>query len=211
MQLPEIRIQHGRLLQDAFMRYLKRIPDAQEKVEQEPTIEKAKEIVEKRKGTWQPAEKEILEAMCRITGLTFYKKVIDVYMVYGYGGAFSDPMTISFKAMGDDFIDILTHELIHVILNDNEQGIHGSLWVRKMFPEITDKGVIFHILVHAIHKEIYLALNKPERLAADIERSKMKSERDTQPLSAYKEAWDIVEKHGSKELIEMFKKEYNLK
>jgi hypothetical protein len=124
-------------------------------------------------------------------------------MVYGYRVAFSNPLTISFRCKGDVFVDVLTHELIHVILTDNTSQINLSKWTEEKFPGITDRKTLNHILVHAIHKEIYINhLKSPERLAYDIEKC--------QAFPGYKEAWDIVEKEGSGELIEMFRKEYNL-
>lgn len=156
-------------------------------------------IIEERRKLWKKWEKKIIPAMQKIAGLNFYQNIIDVYTVFGWKSAFSNPMVLSIKYEGDLFIDTLAHEMLHRLITDNIQKKNGTKWAAATYPKIKDPVVLNHILVHAIHKEIYLSvLKNPERLASNLERA------DKNP--PYKRAWQIVEKEGHLNIINKFKK-----
>ncbi len=201
-KIPEIRIKHGWLMQKAFVSYLNEIPKYKDNVA--PSPEEMENIVLNRRKLWHVQEDDIIAGMQEITGLDFYANLIDVYLVYGYRTGFSDPLVLSIRYENEHFIDTLTHELIHRILTDNTLRINGSLWVRKNFPQIEDRVATNHILVHAVHKAIYLdILKSPERLQIDIDRC--------QKSPGYKQAWDMVEKEGYENIISNFKKDNVIK
>ncbi len=195
--IPEIRIKHGWLLQNSVMNLREKIPELKHK--KAPSKEKIERIISNRRKIWNKNEKKIIDGMKKITGLDFYANTIDVYMIFGLKGAFSDPLVINIGYEKNAFIDTLTHELIHRILTDNKLKTNGSFWTRKNFPKIKDNKALNHILVHAVHKAIYLdILKSPKRLKFDIEKC--------QKWPSYKLAWEIVEKKGYKNIISDFKK-----
>lgn len=198
IKIPEIRFQYGWLLTNAFYFLRKQIPKF--KKEKPPTWNEMKSVVAERRRLWKKNEKKLITAMQKISGLNFYQNLIDVYLISGYGGAFSDPLTMNIKKYeGERFVDILTHEILHRLLTDNIQNKNGGSWPYKAYPRIKDKTTLHHILVHAIHKEIYLAvLKRPDRLKRDME--------ECQKWPSYKRAWDIVEQDGHMNIIERFKK-----
>ncbi len=150
-----------------------------------------------RQDTWKNVERDIVVGVQNISGLNFYQNLIDVYFVSGFNGALSDPMVISLKFEGDRLVDVLTEEIIHRLLTDNVQKKNGSIWARNNYPDQTDKMVTNHILVNAIHKEIYLnVLESPDRLKRHI---------DSLNSPSYKTAWDIVEKEGHLNIIRKFR------
>ncbi len=199
IKIPEIRFKNGWLLTDAFVAYRKEI----EKFKNDnnpPSWEKMMKVIEERKRIWKKHEKKILTAMQKLAGLNFYSNLIDVYTVYGWRLAFSEPLVISMRYEGEDFLDVLTHEIIHVLLTDNVQKKNGGFWPTMEYPNIKDKSTIHHILVHAIHKEIYLnVLKRPDRLERDI--------KNCQDWPSYKKAWEVVEKDGHMDIIERFRKQ----
>jgi len=99
----------------------------------------------------------------------------------------------TFTLTYDDFIDILVHELIHNLFIQNEKSNKYFEYLAKMYKR-ENWNTIVHIPVHAIHKEIYLYFFNRERL--EREKQICKRYRD------YKRAWEIVEKEGSKKIIE---------
>jgi hypothetical protein len=197
IQFPEIRFKNGALLTRAFNELIRQIPD--QKDSQLAGWEEINQTIEKNRSLWKDKEVGIVTAMQKIAGLNFYKNLIDVYLVDGHKSGFSDPLVLSYKYHGEGFIDVMAHELLHVLLTDNKQGRDGSVWARRAYPEIEDRLVTNHILVHAIHKEIYLnTLKRPDRLKHDIEKC--------QKWPAYKTSWEIVERDGHINIIEGFKK-----
>ena len=55
-----------------------------------------------------------------------------------------------------------------------------------------------HILLHAVHKEIYLRLFDEKRLKRDIKKC--------QKYKDYKRSWEIVEKEDYENIINEFRK-----
>jgi hypothetical protein len=199
MNIPEIKIFHAWLLDNAFKEYIKFVKEPEKfKVIDDDQV---KDKIALLTTVWKEKEKTILEGMCRVIGLEFSNNSIDVNMVGTYWKAFSTPLVVSAKYAPEDFIDVLTHELIHVILTKNTTGkFVGDIW-DKLYSEAISKSSRNHVLVHAIHKAIYLdVLNQPERLQLDINKC--------QKAPGYADAWNIVEKRGYKELIEEFKSAY---
>ena len=197
IKIPEIRFENGWLLTNAFMAYREEIKRF--KGSRAPTFAKMARLIKDREKEWKKVGRKILRAMQRIAGLNFYQNLIDVYFVYGWRAAFSNPMVLSMRYQGEEFIDILTHELLHRLLTDNIQGKDGGLWLAKIYPGAKDIKVACHVLVHAIHKEIYLTvLKRPDRLKYDVNKC--------QDWPAYKRAWQIVTTHGHLNIIDRFKK-----
>lgn len=197
IKIPEIRLQNGWLLTDAFMVYRREIKKLKEL--RAPAYNKITKLVDERKKEWKREEKKILTSMQEIAGLNFYQHLIDVFFVYGWRGAFSNPMVLGIHYRGTDFVDVLTHEMLHRLITDNTQHKNGGMWPTKVYPKVKDSNTIYHILVHAIHKEIYLnVLRQPDRLKRDIEKC--------QKWPSYKRAWQIVERDGHMNIINKFRK-----
>jgi hypothetical protein len=168
IKIPEIRFQYGFLLDQALLDLRSHITDIEKK--DVPSFLETKEMIAVRHQTWKKVEKEIIEGMQDIADINFYQDLIDVYFVHAYKRAFSDPMVLSLKYEGERLIDILTHEILHRLLTDNIQKKDGSKWARENYPDQSDRVVTNHILVHAIHKEIYLnVIHSPERLKNDVD------------------------------------------
>lgn len=159
---------------------------------------------------WKKHESEILTYMQETLGLEFYNPIIDVSLAPCFMGG-SDPLVLGFLYEPDEFVDTLTHELLHVLLTDNKVvSIKGSYpsydlkteW-ESLFGFEDDFNALVHVLVHAVHKKIYLELLKEEsRLTR--EEDKLQKNKAT----SYQKAWDYVDKHGADSVIEKLKKSY---
>lgn len=160
-----------------------------------PSPKKLDNYIRKTEKLWRKDEKRVLLKISKIMGLKWKENKIRVYVV-GKCGPFSDPLTMCLYKNLNDFIDVLVHELIHQIQMQNG-SIMKKWWryVEKLYkkePKIT----IRHVLLHAIHKKIYLDLFDEKRLKRNLKRSVKDS---------YKRAWQIVEEESHEKIIKKFK------
>lgn len=205
LDIPEIRINFSWLFYNDVCRQLDKVQKWDL-----PSGEQCEEWTEAYRNEWSKHETKILTAMQNITGLNFYKSVIDVTTAPGVIPK-SEPLFMSFYDTPKSFVDTLTHELIHVLLTDNTTlSIYGenrsfrlgAAW-EKLFGIEDDFSCLVHIPVHAIHKKIFCdVLNDPKGVDRDIELNKKFDSK------SYLKSWDYVEKEGHEVIIEKLKKSY---
>jgi len=200
--LPEIRIKDSLLLREHSSRHLHELWGKDKTLADDDLMEK--KVADYRKA-WKPFEKQILTSMTDLLDLSFRQNIIDVYIAPWFK-AFSDPLVIGVTNEPDQFVDILTHELLHRLLTDNTTIPYETKilveW-QKLFGKEHTFTTVVHIPVHAVHKAIYLdVLNAPERLERDIAGIKKYKATD------YINAWDYVDKHGYLEIIEKLRASY---
>ena len=200
-QLPKIIIKYGKLLDPIFIFYCQNNPDLKARGWNDwmpPTQEEVFKRIENYKKEWSKHEKKILEGICAVLGLKFKRDAIDVYIVSGNPRQLSAPIIIKSGFSPDEFVDSLTHELIHTLFEDNGRIIPISIW-DEMFPGETS-AVKSHVVVHSVLKYIYLdVLKDGKMLERNIESSRKHNTND------YLRAWEIVEKEGYIEIIKKFK------
>ena len=201
-ELPVIRIKDAWLLREHASKHLHELWGKDKKLADDKWMEKRVADYQK---AWKPVEQKILMGMTEKLGLSFRQNIIDVNIAPWFN-AFSDPMVIGVMQEPDVFVDTLTHELLHRLLTDNTAIPHETLLLsewQKLFGKNHTFGTVVHIPVHAVHKAIYLdVLKDPKRLERDIANNKQYEATD------YIAAWDYVEKHDYKEIIEKLKKSY---
>lgn len=203
--IPEIRINYARLLQEDVSKKISKLNNWWL-----PSDEKSMERTEDYRRAWKPKEPQILILMQDCLGVAFYKKVIDVHIAANILPK-SQPLIISMQDTPDQFIDTLTHELIHVLLTDNSklslQGANrdfqiSNVW-QNMFNSEQDLSTLSHIPVFAVFKKIML----------DVHQDSSRIDRDKEMLkkfgsTSYLKSWDYVEKVGYEEIIEKLKNSY---
>lgn len=203
MKYPEIVIKDAWLLRENASRYLHELwGKPGEKLAGDEEME---QIVKSYQDAWKPLEKTILTGMCQTFDLEFRHNIIDVYIAPWFYG-FSDPLVVGVTNEPDKFVDILTHELFHRLFTANtkydiDKSKRRLEW-QKIFGKEHDFTTLVHIPVHAGLKAIYIdVLEQPYRLERDI--------KDCQKRKSYKAAWDYVEKHDYKEIIQQLKDSYS--
>ena len=156
---------------------------------------------------WRELEQKIFNYCQKLTGLVWKKEEISVYVIKTSSiMPISDPLTIStqfqsgkniFSLTPERFIDMMIHELIHnlFIQNDKEMGDYFGYILKKYKKENFDTSI--HLLVHAIHKKIFLKYFGKERLNKEIEMSSF--------YPSYKKSWKIVNEKGEDSIINEFK------
>lgn len=200
---PEIRIKDAWLLRENASRYLHELWG--KKGETLVGDEWMEQRVLDYQQAWRKYESAILKGLCDITGLEFRQNIIDVYIAPWFS-AFSDPMVIGVMREPDEFVDVLTHELIHRLLTDNTAlPADAEFTVRweRLFGDNHNFTTLVHIPVHAIHKAIYLDVLKDEK------RLKRDQGYDTSAHAKdYLASWEYVEKTGYRDIIKKLKKDY---
>lgn len=196
IQIPEIRFRFARLVYNTIS-----VPLAERDKSTLPDPESIKKKVVDYQNEWKKIENKIINGICNCFDLNFYLKTIDVN-ISPYLRPISTPLLLNTKYEPDQFIDLLTHELLHILLNDNTTYNNSKLietW--KSIYSTDDMLTLNHIWVHAGLKYIYLdVLKNPYRLERDKEECKK--------WPSYYKAWEIVEEVGYKELIDKFKAKY---
>jgi hypothetical protein len=188
--MPIIQFRHAPLLDNLFH---------QSGHAREP-IEDVATRIEEYKLQWQEIASRVMDAIPRITNLTFSEDVVGVYIssCLPRVSGISDPLVISTKVEPERFPDVLTHELIHRVYSYNQEGVDYKKIQFGLYPT-EDPVVVYHVFVHAVHKQIYEeVLQDPDRYAREI---KLIEDRG---LALYKRAWDIVNAAGYRSVIEAF-------
>ncbi|MFV0556713.1 MAG: hypothetical protein ACK5LM_06405, partial [Lactovum sp.] len=153
--LPEIRIKDAWLLRENVSQHLHELwaGDA-DKLAGDDDMQ---EIIVAYIKEWKRYEEEILSMMTGLLNLEFRKNIIDVYIAPWFY-AFSDPLVMGVTFTPQQFVDQLTHEMIHILLTDNDKASIDSLgspvgdvWAR-LFGDQHSFVTLVHIPVHAIHK-----------------------------------------------------------
>lgn len=201
-KIPEIRIKYNRFLDPIFIFYCKNNPELKARGWNDwipPDTNTVIERVEKYRNEWNSNGERVLRGMYEALDLEFKRNVIDVHIVSGLSRAFSAPIIIKSGFSPKEFVDVLSHELVHVLLQDNIELVSPMI-LSETFPA-ENQLVRNHILVHAVLTYIYLEILEDEsRLHQNILRSK------NADADAYSHAWEIVEREGYKKLIDGFKK-----
>lgn len=204
---PEIRIKDAYLLRANASKHLHELwAKDGDTLADDKAMDK---IVAAYKKAWQPKEKQIIQGMCDLYDIEFCQNIINVYIAPWFN-AFSEPLVIGVRIKPDEFIDILTHELLHRLFTDNTSlpKVNNVLikeW-QKLFDKSLDFKTLVHVPVHAGLKAIYLdVLHEPKRLERDIAWSNKYVKKYG---NAYKAAWDYVEEHDYKIINQKLKKSY---
>lgn len=205
MKTPEIRIYFSWLLYDNVSKDLfEKYSDGSKKLASKDDCFK---WTGGYREEWAKYEDKIVPALTDVLGLEFYRETIDVACA-PWVGAQSEPLLVSFYYEPDQFIDILTHELCHVLLTDNNTySEHSQLkWVNlakrweKLFGTHEQTATV-HIPVHALCKYVFVdILKQPERVARDME--------DCKRNNPYVESWKYVNSHDYREIIVQLRQDY---
>lgn len=166
-------------------------------LEEYPSRGETENYIEKIRIVWNRDEKGILRAISRLTGLKWQEDCIIVYFVGYLTSPYSDPVTIRPYKNKNDFVDILTHALIHQIEHQNS-GFFKK-WLKYMDKEYNheERGTKKHLLLHSVHKKILTELGGESRLRRILKRGVGEE---------YKRAMQIVDTEGSENILKKFRK-----
>lgn len=198
--LPQTRIIYSWLLQSSVSSQLAKIHN-----KDDPFLtndEQAEEYAKAYRKEWSKHEYKILTALCERLNLKFNLPIIDCYLA-DYFVPMSDPLILNFRNEPDQFVDVLVHELTHVLLTDNnkyQQHSDGELDLVGHYKESFGDysfNTLIHIPVHAAMKYIFLDIFKDEkRLSRDI------GYYEDNGFEDYIKAWDYVQQNDYQKIID---------
>lgn len=200
MKNPTIRIQRAPLLANVRIK-----SDKNNKI---LTYDELEQRADDYRRAWKKYEGQVLTGLQKIYDLSFRLKMINVAIApWTVGAGISFPLIIDSKSEPDEFVDVLAHELIHILLTDNNiltvMNIksRNRLKFGELFGTEHSDLTLVHIAVHAGLKKLYLdILNDPKRLERDVEHCKKSPD--------YKKAWDYVEKNNYEEILKKIRNRY---
>lgn len=192
--LPKITIKYNRFLDPIFIGWIQ----SQEKYKDWQVPDKAV-VLERVKNynlLWERYGERILTAITDVTGLSFKRNLIPIYIVSGNPRGFSDPVVLKSGYSDMEFINCLAHELIHCLFTDNYSRVNDAIpYAAPGFNSTAED----HVFLQAILKYLYVdVLGEPERLVNEMKRS-------NKYRNGYELAWQVVESRGYRLLIEEFK------
>ena len=177
-----------------------------EKFDYEKYSEFIEKFVSQLRPLWEDREEDILKTISENIGLMWKENAIKCYVVKrSYMFPISDPLTIPIEFEGEEifrlsqgrYISMLTHELIHNILIQNEEKTNR--YFKEIFQRYPDEkfDTIIHLIIHAIHKKVLLNVFSEEELKKEIESNQFYPD--------YKRSWEIVQEKGEEFIIKEFK------
>ena len=202
-KIPKIKILYNGLIDPIFIFYCQNNPELKKRGWNDwvpPSKEEILRRIKAYKEEWEKYEEKILTAMTEILSLEFINQVIDVNIVSGLSRAMSNPIIIKSGFSPSEFVDVLAHELIHKLFQDNVD-IYPWKILQEMFPNEKDKTVLNHIITNAVLMYIFVDILKDQsRLDINLESSK------NADSDSYAKAWGIVKERGHINLIKELKR-----
>lgn len=113
----------------------------------------AKEYIIKIEKNWRKSEKRIINEIEKVSKLKFKDDATCFLVKNMHYNALSHPLTIKIHNDYDKFNDVLMHELIHVILVQNDKGKELLYDLNRLYPK-KDKSFISHLPLLLIEKKV---------------------------------------------------------
>lgn len=101
--------------------------------------EKIKGYGKKFISKYKNAIEEIVKIIPKVTGKNWKKREIEVYFVSWKGPSFSKPLTLKVRRDMLLMLTVLTHELLHNILDDKKSGMELEEEINGYVEEIFNK------------------------------------------------------------------------
>jgi hypothetical protein len=191
---PKINIAYNKFLDPIFTAYIQANPKF--KTWTPPPLTEVHENIKKYNELWEKYGRKILLSMRKATGLNFSRNEIDIHVVSGNPRPFSRPIVIKSRYTEIEFLNTVTHELIHCLFEDNRRK---DTSIKIEYPH-SDSVVRFHVVLYALIKHIFAdVLNRP-----DMIKIPSKPDDSIVTIVGYSIAWDIVEKEGYEKILDKY-------
>lgn len=148
---------------------------------------------------WNNHEKDILQELSEISSLNWEEEIIECYIVY-VGMTISNPLTMHTFKEDSDFVDFLTHEMIHRLFMEPENLKRTKTawkYIDRKYRNESEKTRL-HIPIQALHNHIFLKFFNKERLERHIKKFNY--------FPDISRAWQIVQKEGYQNILREFTK-----
>ncbi len=156
------------------------------------------------RNEWRKNGEKMIDKILEVSELKIERRNLDVYITGVPARSFSSPIVIYAGKDTGDFIRVLIHEIVHIVLNeglgDSKKYLEEVL--ANLFPSET-KLTQIHILVYAIMGAVFEeVLGNVDMMSSEI--------RDAGNFKTpeYKDALGICINNGYKNILDKIKMEY---
>ncbi len=137
--IPDIHIQYSPYLDEIYKAWI--WSDSRYKDWACPPLSEVKNKTSIFSQAWKNIGLEIIKGICLNTGLDFKRNHFSVYVVSGNTRTYSNPIVMKSGFSEREFVEMLTHELIHCLFVDNPR----SSFVKKI-DDYADHVVLYAVL-----------------------------------------------------------------
>lgn len=171
------------------------------RLSEEKILSKRKEFVEE----WNLYGNKIFDQVLKITDLSIERNYLDVYITGIPARSYSSPIVIYANKNKEDFLRVVTHELVHIILREGlgKDYVKIEKILEDFYPEET-KLTQIHVLVYSIMGSVFEEIfGNKERLSTE------KKDADNYRTNEYSKAFEICDASESYlKTLEKIKLEY---
>ncbi len=160
-----------------------------------------RKVVTEYRKAWQKKEKKIMKGLAEITGLAFFPNVIDCYIANARKFSnISSPLIIGGGHKPQEFVHVLTHELTHILAEDNKENYNWHKAAEEAYPKV-HKHVAYHIMTNAVFEALYTdVLHDTDVIIWATENTHLFSRADL-----HRPAWEIIEAEGYQNVLQKIK------
>ena len=158
-------------------------------------------IVAAYRQAWKKKGEGIIDGLEKVTGLNYAQNIIDVYVIIHYlKDVIGNPIIISGRYLPEEFVQVLTHILIHRLVSDNRQHENWHIRAQKLYPR-KDIDVANHIMTNAILEALYVdVMGNTDKVIWSIKHYEIFKKRE-----AHKQAWDFINQYGQQDVVASLK------
>ena len=193
-KIPRVEFRYSQVYDEKYRKNKELMKFLRKKRDKYPSQKKIIKYKRKIEKIWVKEGRKILLELSKITGLKWKEDII--CYVIGRGRPFSDPLTMRIYPNVNDFVDTLTHELIHNLgMQNSDKTKYWWRFVDKKYKNETGLTKS-HIFLQAVHWKLLLNFYDKRRLNRNIKRDTVKD---------YQISWEIVTNEGFQNIIDTFK------
>ncbi len=191
MQNPEVKFVYPRFFNSRIKEWLSD-PDWY------PTHDALREYMGSLQKLWSERGDEVMSIIAKRIGVPWADPQHTCYII-GVRRGLSSPLAIGYLEDDEKGFDHLTHEMIHRYYIQDDRSLYQHPGWKKLMDLYAKETETTrnHIPVHALHKHVYLKMDRRDRLEKEI-ANLVRDE--------YKRAWEIVQAEGEEKILDFFSK-----
>lgn len=210
-KFPKVNITHSGSLDEVYYSYFSKQEDFKDSKHFSKVsygkilaLDEMPEKLRVLKEEWAKYEKEIFKSMYDITGLSFSRNIIDVYMVRITPRSFSKPIIVSAKLSFKQIASTLIHEFLHILINESLSGRKKILddILADVFPNessLTKSHILIYSIMALIYNDVF-----PNDGFFELDKVETKNYKTNE----YSRAIELAESYGFKKIVDDIKNKF---
>ena len=191
--MTQIIIRYNKILDEITKAHSLTLPKHAERASQDTDMDEVNKKIKQYIEAGSPIKDRVIEAIEKMTKRPFPYSVVNVSIVWIVYRTEAQTMIFPASLSVDEFIILLTHELMH---------LSWPLYTVEFEEKYKDEKPIVrdHIIIHATLQHLWCdILNRPDYLEISRARSNRHS------TDEYTKAWEIIDKEGCRKVLNYIK------